>query len=107
MKKIFIFFCLLLTVPTFAMCSVEEGATLCSSSVAGIREEFSPTYNPQSGISEFSNTPEARLKPIKRNDIEYQMRKFAPSESNFNYNSSCQFGVCLENRNTPLFQQSR
>lgn len=107
MKKIFIFFCLLLTVPTFAMCSVEEGATVCSSSIAGIREEFSPTYNPQSGISEFSDTPEARLKPIKRDNIEYQMRQFEPTESNFNYNSSCQFGVCLKNRNTPLFQQSR
>ena len=106
MKKIFLFLSFVIAMPAFGLCSIDE-ATVCSSSVPGMREEFTPTYNPKSGISEFSGTPEARLNPIKRDNIEYQMREFAPTESNFNYNSSCQFGVCLENRNTPLFQQAR
>ena len=106
MKKIFILLGLITSIPVFAMCSIDD-ANVCSSSLPGMREEFSSRYNPKSNINEFSNTPEARLNPIKRDNIEYQMRQFAPTENNFNYNSSCQFGVCLENRNTPLFQQSR
>lgn len=106
MKKYFILAAMLFSMPVFALCSIEEGAETCSIS-AGFREEMSPTYNPQSSIKEFSGTPEARLNPIKRDNTDNQSRSFAPAESNFNYNSSCQFGVCLQNRNTPLFQQSQ
>ena len=107
MRKTLIILGILLSVPAFAMCPIDDNEAVCSSSVPGMRAQFTPTYNPQSAISEFSDTPEARLNPIKRDNIEYQMRQFAPTENNFNYNSSCQFGVCLENRNSPLFQQSR
>ena len=36
-----------------------------------------------------------------------QIREFAPAESDYSYNSSCQFGVCMQNRSTPLFQQPK
>ena len=80
MKKIFILSSILIVsvfLPSFAMCPVDEGA------------------------------PEARLTPLNRSDIRNEANSFAPSENNFNYNSSCQFGVCLQNRDTPLFQKAQ
>lgn len=103
MKKILILVSLCLTLPGLAMCSIEDDAVTCTAQ--GFREEMSPTYNPQSNIN--TTMPETRLNPIKRDNTDNQPRSFAPNESNFNYNSSCQFGVCLKNRNTPLFQQSQ
>ena len=104
MKKFFTIISLLcFTLPLNAMCPIDDNATVCT--LPGFRAPFTPTYNPQSNINEFADTPEARLKPIQRDDvIQEQTREFAPIESNFNYNSSCQFGVCLKNREKPLFQ---
>ena len=108
MKKIFILSSILIVSalsPVFAMCSIDESATVCS--VPGFREKVSPIYNPNSQIKEFSGSPEARLTPLNRSDIRNEANGFAPSENNFNYNSSCQFGVCLQNRDTPLFQKAQ
>ena len=108
MKKIFILSSILIVSalsPVFAMCSIDESATVCS--VPGFREKVSPIYNPNSQIKEFSGSPEARLTPLNRSDIRNEANSFAPSENNFNYNSSCQFGVCLQNRDTPLFRKTQ
>lgn len=108
MKKIFILSSILIVSalsPVFAMCSIDESATVCS--VPGFREKVSPIYNPNSQIKEFSGSPEARLTPLNRSEIRNEANSFAPSENNFNYNSSCQFGVCLQNRDTPLFQKAQ
>lgn len=108
MKKILILSTILIVsmfLPCFATCPIDEGATVCS--VPGFREKVSPIYNPNSYIKEFSGSPEARLTPLNRSDIRTEADSFAPSENNFNYNSSCQFGVCLQNRNTPLFQKAQ
>lgn len=108
MKKIFILSSILIVSalsPVFAMCSIDESATVCS--VPGFREKVLPIYNPNSQIKEFSGSPEARLTPLNRSDIRNEANSFAPSENNFNYNSSCQFGVCLQNRDTPLFQKAQ
>lgn len=105
MKKFIIFSAILIALPSYAVCPIEGGETVCS--LPGFREQVSPTYAPGSGISEFSGSPEARLKPLNRNDIKPQINNDTPSGSNLNYNSSCQFGVCLQNRSTPLFQQPK
>ena len=108
MKKIFILSSILIISalsPVFAMCSIDESATVCS--VPGFREKVSPIYNPNSQIKEFSGSPEARLTPLNRSDIRNEANSFAPSENNFHYNSSCQFGVCLQNRDTPLLQKAQ
>ncbi|MBD9222321.1 hypothetical protein EGQ24_00200, partial [bacterium] len=82
--------------------------TLCNdSNNERFREKVSPVYNPNSQIKEFSGSPEARLTPLNRSEIRKEANSFAPSENNFNYNSSCQFGVCLQNRETPLFQKAQ
>ena len=108
MKKIFILSSILIVSalsPVFAMCSIDESTTVCS--VPGFREKVSPIYNPNSQIKEFSGSPEARLTPLNRSDIRNEANSFAPSENTFNYNSSCQFGVCLQNRDTPLFKKAQ
>ncbi len=104
MKKFFIITLLLgFALPLKAVCPVDDNATVCT--LPGFREPFTPTYSPKSNINEFADSPEARLNPIHRDEeIQKQTREFDPIESNFNYNSSCQFGVCLENREKPLFQ---
>lgn len=104
MKK-FLLLILLVNLPTFGMCSIDNLDEVCS--LPGFREQVSPTYNPRNNIREFSSSPEARLKSIDRSDISKQVRDFAPVESDFNYNSSCQFGVCLQDRSTPLFEQPK
>ena len=108
MKKLFIITSILivsLCLPSFATCSIEENETVCS--LPDFREKVSPIYNPNSNIKEFSGSPEARLAPLDRSDIRNESGSFAPTEGNFNYNSSCQFGVCLQNRDTPLFRKAQ
>ena len=105
MKKFLILSALIFALPTFAVCAIEGGDTVCS--LPGFREQITPTYDPKSNISEYSDSPEARLNPIDRSDIEQEMRRFTPAEGNYSYNSSCQFGVCMQNKSTPLFQQPK
>ena len=108
MKKIIILSSILIVsalLPSFATCPIDESATVCQ--VPGFREKVSPIYNPSGNIKEFSGSPEARLNPIDRSDTRREANSFAPQENNFNYNSSCQFGVCLQNRETPLFQKAQ
>lgn len=103
MKKFLILCALFSILPAFAACPVEDGATVCT--LPGFREQLSPTYSQKTNINEFADSPEVRLRPIQRDDIQQQTREFAPVESNYSYNSSCQFGVCMQNRAKPLFQQ--
>ena len=105
MKKIFILWTFLFALPSFGMCAVDSGETVCS--LPELRQQIEPIYNPGYGISEFSNSPEARLKPLDRKDIIQPSNDKAPFGSSFNYNSSCQFGVCLQNRSTPIFEQPK
>ncbi len=100
-----IIFTLLIVNPIYATCPINSENTVCS--LPSFREQVDPIYSPRAGISEFSSSPEARLKPLNRGDIAEQMKGFTPSDTYFNYNSSCQFGVCMQNRSTPLFQQPK
>lgn len=93
---------ILFTIPAFSMCSIDEAA-VCT--LPGFREQLTPTYSQKTNINEFADSPEVRLNPINRDDIQIQTREFAPQESNYSYNSSCQFGVCMQNRAKPIFQQ--
>lgn len=105
MKKFLIISAILFALPSYAMCPVDGGDTVCS--LPNFREQVSPIYNPSSGISEFSGSPEARLKPLDRSNIIPQVKGITPAGSDLNYNSSCQFGVCMQNRSTPLFEQPK
>ena len=87
MKKLLIIYILLLS-PAYALCSIEEGASVCS--LSNVREEFQPTY---SGNYPIGVQPSTELQPIKRKDPIEDMRT---PNNRLNYNSSCQFGVCVQ-----------
>ena len=105
MKKFLLILSLLIVLPSFAACSIDIGESVCS--LPNVREPFSPIFSSNENISDFSDSPVIRLNPIKHGEIESEFRNFSPNESNYNYNSSCQFGVCMENRNNTLFQQQK
>ena len=105
MKKFFILLAILLLPSAYSSCPIENGATVCT--LPEFREQITPIYNPKSNINEFSGSPEARLNPIDHNEIQKELKRFTPGETGYAYNSSCQFGVCLQNRSTPLFQQPK
>lgn len=85
---------------TFATCAIDEITESCS--IAQFRQrEFEPTFSTQPAI-DYNDTPETRLKPSK-NLVEETLREFRPNPADFNYNSSCQFGVCNTGGSDPLF----
>lgn len=105
MKKFLILSVFLFAVPAFASCPIDGSETVCS--LPGFREQVTPSFNPRGSVREFADSPEVTNDKIERSEITKQIRDFAPIESDFNYNSSCQFGVCFQDRSTPLFQQPK
>ena len=104
MKKFLLIITLLFISPmVFATCPIDMQNTVCT--VPDFRENLSPIYNPKANINEFSNTPEARLNPANRDDIQRSYREFAPIKNELNYNTDCQFGVCLQDKSLPIFKQ--
>ena len=104
MKKFLIISAFLFVLPTFATCPIEGGDTVCS--LPEFRERTTPIYSSTPSLSgDNVDDPSTNLNPTYRNEIEKEFRQFAPAASDFNYNSTCQFGVCMQNRSTPLFNQ--
>ena len=100
-KAIILSLICILNLPTvFAACPVDEITESCS--LAEFRQkEFVPTFSAQPAI-DYDDTPETRLKPTE-NVVQETLRDFAPKPADFNYNSSCQFGVCNTVGSDPLF----
>lgn len=104
MKKLLILLCILTSLPAFAACPIDGDVTSCS--LAQFRQvPMNQTYAPKSGIKEFASTPEARLKPRENNIQPRQLRNFGPTDDDYNYNSSCQFGVCNDTGAPQTFQK--
>ena len=101
MKKFLVLLTMFVSLPVFAVCPVEGGETVCT--LPNFREKFQPVYSPNNSISEFSGSPETRLKPLDKSVR--QFNEFTPSGNGNSYNSGCQFGICLQNKSTPLFQR--
>jgi len=101
MKK-FLILLLLINIPVFASCPIEDGATSCS--IAEFKE-INPTYSPSSNLKEYSDTPETRLSPSKSTVREFKKRDFGVSNTDFNYDTTCQFGVCTDFGKDILFQR--
>ena len=105
MKKFLYISVLSLFIPAYASCNLEDLDNNSVCSIQNLRKNINPIYTHNSNVSEFSSNPESRLQPIKRSDIEETTRTFEPTESDYSYNTSCQFGVCLQNRKAPLFKK--
>lgn len=91
MKKLLIIPAVLIALPAFSACSIEGGETVCT--LPNFREQISPIYQESPSATPY---PNAQLQPLNRTDPIEQMR--GPNNT-LNYNSGCQFGVCLQNPN--------
>ena len=106
MKGFLIISSLLISSYAFAACPIDiDENSACS--IAQFQEPMNMTYTQSGNIKEYSETPEARLKPNRNVAGEKMLREFGPRESNFSYNADCQFGVCYDKGGTALFLQDK
>lgn len=99
-KLLLIILCLTAGIPSFALCPIDENNTVCT--LPMYREQVLPIYQEKGGIYNYGNNPNVHLQPIKREDPITNMRN---PNNELNYNSSCQFGVCLPTVNDTLMMQ--
>ena len=105
MKKILILSFFLTSIPVFASCPIEDGA---SCSIAQFtRQRLKPTYAQNSIINDYSDTPETRLNPSRNPADEEGLQNFGNRPKNFSYNADCQFGVCQKSSGVPQLFESR
>ena len=94
MKKFFIIiFSVFIFLPSYALCPIESGESVCS--LPQFREQVSPIFKDISTGTTMSN-PQVNLQPLSRESSVEQMR--GPN-NDLNYNSGCQFGICLQDPN--------
>ena len=107
MKKLLSLLVLLLLFANIshAACSIEDGLTSCSIAEIQQPQPMPRTYAPASSIKEFSETPEARLKPSQNDLPSRQLRDFGPQTADYSYNTSCQFGICNPSGAPQLFER--
>ena len=98
MKKFLVLFLINTIIPVFASCPIEGGETVCS--LPEFREQVGPVLKEDSSAT--FNQPNLQLQPLNREDPIDQMRH--PNNS-LNYNSHCQFGVCLQDSKEPILMQ--
>ena len=95
MKKFIILISILVSYPVFAACPVDGVSDACVA-------EFSPVpslqsipmdRNPDSFSKPFKGTQDTT--PLSRETgAGKNLRNFGPTTQDYNYNSSCQFGIC-------------
>ena len=121
MKKLLFLIALLLYLPAFAACPVDGISSSCSIaegydtmnpapfSGTSLPDLNSPSNNTNfdSEINSGANYGMNQITDTVTRDYssEKTFREFGQNESNFNYNSSCQFGVCNQTGTPQLFQQ--
>ena len=76
--------------PAYATCPIENGETVCT--LPEFREQIKPSIQTNSTLGGL-NQPQVELQPIQRKDPMEQMRN---PNNRLNYNSGCQFGVCVQ-----------
>lgn len=104
MKIFLIVASILITLPTIAACPLDTNGEL-TCSTAQFQKPMDMTYSTSDSIKEYSGTPEARLKPTRNEAGEKMLRTFGPTSKDYNYNADCQFGVCYDKGENPLFLQ--
>ena len=103
MKSFLIATIISITLPVMASCPLDGDSLSCS--MAQFQKPMDMTYSTKDTIKEYSGTPEARLNPSRNEAGEKMLRVFGPQTKDFNYNADCQFGVCYDKGENPLFLQ--
>jgi len=95
MKKLFLLFVLLTSYPAFAACPVDGISDACIAEFNAV-----PTLNPipmNRNPNSFNRPFQGVVNttPISSKEIgPDSTRMFGPTNRDYNYNSSCQFGIC-------------
>ena len=98
MKKIFITGLLLsFSTIAYATCPLEGGSCAIATDIPIIRERFKPIYSEYDSAADFGGNPFIRLTPTERPELERDFRTKNEMNNETNYDSGCQFGVCLPN----------
>lgn len=105
MKKYFFTLIILLSLPTFASCLIDNNGGACSIAEIQNQQPMHRRYSPQSTIKEFSGSAEARLKPSQDDKPSQELRDFGPKPANYSYNTDCQFGICNKSGTPQLFEK--
>ena len=93
MKKYLILSALFVILPSYSACAI-DGESVCT--LPEFRQQVTPMFKQSTGIQpNIDNTP-GQLQPLNRADPINSMRS---PNNDLNYNSGCQFGVCLQNPN--------
>ena len=105
MYKIVLPIFILTLFPVYASCPVDGSGESC---VAEIQSQILPPLQPSSPLPQkqsklFTETPSTldisrEIKPVKS-------RSFGSNNTEYGYNSSCQFGVCMDTGTPKIFQQ--
>ena len=103
MKCFLIVYLFFISTQAFAACSLDNYSHTCS--MAQFQKPMDMTYSSKDTIKEYSGTPEARLNPTRKEAGEKMLRVFGPKTTDYNYNADCQFGVCYDKGEKPLFLQ--
>ena len=95
MKKYLILAIFLAPISSFAACPIDiNGEAVCT--LPEFRQQITPVFKQSTGVQTNIDSPAGQLQPLNRTDPINDMR--GPN-NNLNYNSGCQFGVCLQNPN--------
>ena len=87
-----------------ASCPIDDDIASCSIATFQRAVPMQRTYSQQSSIKEYSETPEARLKPIQDNRASKNLRDFGPLPADYSYNTGCLFGICNPSGTPELFK---
>ena len=104
MKQILILSLFLSSTLAFASCPINDDSTSCSIATFQQPTPMQRTYSQSSNIKEYSDTPEARLKPSQNNLPSRNLRDFGPQPADYSYNTSCLFGICNPSGTPELFK---
>ena len=91
MKKFLLIISLTILSPTYASCLIDSIDSVCS--LPEFRQEHTPIFK-ENNIN--TSNPSIQLQPLGRTD---PMDKMRESNNSLNYNSGCQFGICVQNPN--------
>ena len=100
MKKFIPIIFLIMTIPAIASCPIDGNETMCS--LPEMREQFSPIFEGNNNVIDYSN-PGLKLQPIEKE--EKQIDQMRGPNNSLNYDSSCQFGLCLPGVDESLKRQ--
>ena len=97
MKIFLLLIAILISYPVFASCPVGGNGDACIADVETLLEAplTTPIKVNSNSANNFKGVPNSVQKE-QEIEPEKNLRKFGANGQNYGYNSSCQFGVCME-----------